>query len=103
MFMAPRCFEPRRRAALNSFTLVEVVIAISVIAFVLVAILGLMAYTSQLVQQSDNYSRLSNVAGQVLARMNSQSFTISTNCASTNAVYYFTYDGMPTNSTAAYY
>jgi Tfp pilus assembly protein PilV len=92
-----------RRPALNSFTLVEVVIAIAVIAFGLVSILGLMTYASQLVQQSDTYSRLSNVTGQVLAQFNSQPFSVSTNCATTNAVYYFTYEGIPTNSAGAYY
>jgi len=83
--------------------LVEVMIAIAVIAFVLVSVLGIMAYASQLVQQTDNYSRLSNLAGNVLAKFNSQPFTVSTNCATTNAVYYFTYEGLPTNSAAAYY
>lgn len=92
-----------RRAALNSFTLVEVVIAIAVIAFSLVSILGLMTYASQLVQQADTYSRLSRVTGQVLAQLRSQPYAVSTNCATTNAVYYFTYEGLPTNSLGAYY
>jgi len=92
-----------RQTALSSFTLVEVVIAIAVMAFVLVSILGLMTYASQLVQQTDTYSRLSNVTGQVLAQFDSQPFSVSTNCAVTNAAYYFTYEGVPTNSTGAYY
>ena len=98
-----RCPGPFRRTALSSFTLVEVVIAIAVIAFVLVSILGLMAYASQLVQQSDTFSRLSNVSGQVLAQFESQPYSVSTNCASTNAVYYFTSEGLPTNNAGAYY
>jgi Tfp pilus assembly protein PilV len=92
-----------RRSAPNSFTLVEVVISIAVIAFVLVSILGLMAYTSQLVQQADTYSRLSNVTGQVLAQFDSQPFSVSTTSATTSAVYYYSYEGLPTNSTGAYY
>ncbi len=92
-----------RQSAPNSFTLVEVVISIAVIAFVLVSILGLMAYTSQLVQQADTYSRLSNVTGQVLAQFDSQPFSVSTNSATTNAVYYYSYEGLPTNSAGAYY
>jgi type II secretory pathway pseudopilin PulG len=87
----------------NSFTLVEVVIAIAVIAFALISILGLMTYTSQILQQSDTYSRLSSVAGQVLARYDSQPFSVSTNCALTNAAYYYTYEGLPTNSAGAFY
>jgi Tfp pilus assembly protein PilV len=90
----------RRR---NSFTLVEVVIAIAVIAFSLISILGLMTYTSQILQQADTYSRLSNVAGQVLAQYDSQPFSVSTSCALTNAAYYYTYEGLPTNSTGAFY
>jgi Tfp pilus assembly protein PilV len=92
-----------RQTALSSFTLVEVVFTIALIAFVLVSILGLMTYASQLVQQADNYSRLSSVTGQVLAQFDSQPFSLSTNCAATNAAYYFTYEGLPTNSTGAYY
>jgi uncharacterized protein (TIGR02598 family) len=88
----------------NSFTLVEVVIAIAVIAFSLISILGLMTYTSQVLQQSDTYSRLSDVVGQVVAQYDSQPFSVSTNCALTNATYYYTYEGLPTNnSTAAFY
>ena len=87
----------------DSFTLVEVVFAIAIIAFALVSILGLMAYTSQLVQQADTYSRLSGIVGQMTARFDSQPFATSVNCANTNATYYFTSQGIPTNSTAAYY
>lgn len=98
-----RRLNPPQRSALNSFTLIEVVIAIAIIAFVLVSMLGLMTYASQLGRQADTYSRLSNVMGQVLAQFNSQPYSISTNCATTNAVYYFTYEGLPTNSSGAYY
>ena len=56
----------------NSFTLVEVVVAVAVTAFALVTLMGLLSYSLQIVQQSDNYSRLSHVAGQVLAGLNSR-------------------------------
>jgi type II secretory pathway pseudopilin PulG len=98
-----RGLRPSRDRALRSFTLIEVVLAIAVIAFVLVSILGLMTYSQQLVKQADTYSRLSNVAAQVLGQFDRQPFAISTNCAATNAVYYFSYEGLPTNSTAAYF
>jgi uncharacterized protein (TIGR02598 family) len=93
----------RRRTELNSFTLVEVVIAIAIISFVLISILGLMAFASQQVKQADTYARLSNVSGQILARLESQSYAATSAAANTNAVYYFTFDGLPTNSTSAYY
>ena len=92
-----------RTSRSDSFTLVEVVFAIAIIAFALVSLLGLMTYTSQLVQQADTYSRLSDIVGQMSARFDSQPFATSTNCATTNAKYYFTSEGIPTNSTAAFY
>jgi len=89
----------------NSFTLVEVVIAIGVVSFVLISILGLMTYTSQLVQQADTYSRLSHVTSQILTRINSQPYSVSTNAATKGTKYYFTAEGLPTNANAsgAYY
>ncbi len=98
-----RCHGPARPSGLSSFTLVEVTFAIAVIAFVLISILGLMAYASQLVQQADTYSRLAVVVGQVSAQFDSQPYSVSTNCATTNASYYFTSEGLPTNSAAAFY
>jgi type II secretory pathway pseudopilin PulG len=92
-----------RQSGLNSFTLVEVVFAIALIAFVLISVLGLMTYASQLVQQADTYSRLSNVVGQVSAKYDSQPYSVSTNYATTNMVYYFTSEGLPTNKASAYY
>jgi uncharacterized protein (TIGR02598 family) len=87
----------------DSFTLVEVVFAIAIIAFILVSLLGLMSYTSQLVHQADTYSRLSDIVGQISARFDSQPFATSTNCANTNATYYFTSEGIPTNSPGGFY
>lgn len=87
----------------NSFTLVEVVIAIAVIAFVLISVLGLMTYASQLVQQADTYSRLARVTSQVLTRLNSQSYSVSTNAATKGTAYYFTAEGLPTNAASGYY
>jgi Tfp pilus assembly protein PilV len=95
--------QARKGSGLGSFTLVEVVIAIAVVAFVLVSLLGLMTYTSQLVQQADTYSRLSNVSSQVLAQLDSQPYSLSFAKANTNATTYFTYEGLPTNSAAGYY
>ena len=94
---------PRVTRKPDSFTLVEVVIAIAVIAFALISILGLMTYTSQVLQQSDTYSRLSNVTAQVVAKYESQPFSLSTNCVRTNATYYYTYEGLPTNSTGPFF
>lgn len=97
------CSTPFRHLRGGGFTLVEVVIAIAVISFGLISVLGLMTYAAQLVQQADTYSRLSHVSGQVLTRMNSQPFSVSTNAAVTGTLYYFTSEGLPTNSASGYY
>jgi len=94
---------PDRFRELHSFSLVEVVIAIAIVSFALVSLLGLMAYSSQLVHQSDNYARLSNITRQVLARLDSEAYSVTSATVHTNGVYYFTYEGLPTNSTSAYY
>jgi Tfp pilus assembly protein PilV len=88
----------------DGFTLVEVVISIAVTSFVIISILGLMAYASQVVQQSDRNARLSTVTGQVLTTLANQSFYVSRGMASTNnLIFYFTSEGLPTNSSGAYY
>jgi uncharacterized protein (TIGR02598 family) len=92
-----------RFPGLDSFSLVEVVITIAIVSFVLVSLLGLMAYSSQLVHQSDNYARLSNVTRQVLAGLDSKAYLVTSTNVTANATNYFTYDGLPTNSASAYY
>ncbi len=110
----------RRRA--DSFTLVEVVIAIGIATFVLISILGLMVYASQTVQQSDKYARLAMVSGQVLSTLQGRSMNslryqlnpagaavgagdIYTGLLSTNITFFFTSEGTPAtnNSPTAYY
>jgi type II secretory pathway pseudopilin PulG len=96
----------RPSAGLNSFSLVEVVIAIGVASFVLISILGMMSFAGQMVQQSDKYARLANVANQALANVQSEQFA-----ATPYGLYapgltlsyfwrtnYFTFEGLPTNS-----
>ncbi len=93
----------RGRKRLNSFTLVEVVIAIGVTAFVLVSILGLMAYASQTVQQSDKYARLATIASQVLTTVESEQFSISPTVLGTSWTTNYSSEGLPTNAAGAYY
>jgi len=101
----------RPRVALASFTLVEVVIAIGIASFALIAILGLMSYAGLMVQQSDKYSRLSVVSSQVLAQIASQEFGNPTNSPYANwclngqnpgplptTTNCYTFEGLPTNS-----
>ena len=93
----------KRRHALDSFTLVEVVLAIAIVAFALISMMGLMAYASQLVQQADSFTRLSNVSSQVVASLDSQAFAVSSTNVIAGGAYYFTHEGLPTNSFNAYF
>ncbi len=109
----PRAELRRRRArSLSSFTLIELIVAIAVAAFMIISILGLMAYAMQLVHQSDNYSHLTNVASQVLTTISSAPITWgptangSRRGGAATITNYYTFEGMPTNSSssgAAYY
>ncbi len=92
-----------RGTGTSSFTLFEVVLSIAIIGFVLISILGLMSYTLGLVRQADRYAGLSFVASQMLATLESEPFQLSTSQASTNAVFYYTFEGLPTNSAGSYY
>jgi Tfp pilus assembly protein PilV len=87
-----------RFPGLDSFSLVEVVFAIAIVSFALVSLLGMMALSSQLVHQADNYARLSNVSRQVLAGLDSKAYLVTSTNVAANATNYFTYDGLPTNS-----
>jgi type II secretory pathway pseudopilin PulG len=87
----------------GSFTLVEVVISIAVTSFILISILGLMAYASRVVQQSDNNARLSMVLSQTLSILGTESYMTGKTQVGTNIAYYYTWEGVPTNSSGAYY
>jgi type II secretory pathway pseudopilin PulG len=98
----------RRDLGLSGFSLVEVVIAIAVASVMLIAILGLMAYAAQTVQQSDKYARLSTVASQALANVETMQLAATpyynNGYPATN---YYNFEGLPTNSgiiaTSVYY
>jgi Tfp pilus assembly protein PilV len=92
------------RSSLSSFSLVEIVIAIAVVSFVLVSLLGLMGYLIKTLQKIDQYTRLANVSSQVLAQISSQPFSYTTNFVHTNGICYFTYEGLSNNgASGAYY
>lgn len=105
MYQDGRAWPPRPRDGFSygavGFTLVEVVIAIAVISFVLISILGLMGYASRMVQQSDNTAKLSMVLQQTLSTLGSQPYSFTMQELPTNI--YYTAEGLPTNSSGAYY
>ena len=94
-----------------AFTLIEVVIAVGLVAFVLTAILGLVAIAANETKNADLKARLAWITEQVTSEYQSQRFssvlpTVPTNGPSTNGlgVFYWDYSGMRlTNSNGAYF
>ena len=98
--------EPRSALALGAsaaFTLVEVVIAVGLVAFVLTAILGLVAIAANETKNADLKARLAWISEQVTSEYQSQRFA----AALTNVPSGFAWDysgiPVPTNSPSAYF
>jgi uncharacterized protein (TIGR02598 family) len=89
-------------AAKSGFTLVEVVIAIGLVAFVLTSILGLAAIASNETRNADLKARLAWITERVSSEYQSQRFSsVLGNLPATN---YWDYSGMPvTNVADAYF
>jgi uncharacterized protein (TIGR02598 family) len=90
-----------RRA--GAFTLIEVVIAVGLVAFVLTAILGLVAIAANETKNADLKARLTWITEQVTAEFQSQRFSSALAGVPTNLAW--DYSGMPvaTNSPNAYF
>jgi uncharacterized protein (TIGR02598 family) len=84
-----------------AFTLVEVVIAVGLVAFVLTAILGLAVIATNETKNADLKARLAWITERVTSEYQSQRFsTALTNLPATN---YWDYSGMPVTNTADAY
>jgi uncharacterized protein (TIGR02598 family) len=82
--------------------LIEVVIAVGLVAFVLTAILGLVAMAANETKNADLKARLAWITEQVTSEYQSQRFSAA--LASVPATNYWDYSGMRlTNSTGAYF
>jgi uncharacterized protein (TIGR02598 family) len=97
---ARRALDLRTSAA---FTLVEVVIAVGLVAFVLTAILGLVAIAANETKNADLKARLAWITEQVTSEYQSQRFSNALASLPTNLSW--DYEGMPvpTNSPNAYF
>lgn len=86
-----------------AFTLVEVVIAVGLVAFVLTAILGLVAIAANETKNADLKARLAWITEQVTSEYQSQRFSNALASLPTNLSW--DYEGMPvpTNSPNAYF
>jgi uncharacterized protein (TIGR02598 family) len=86
-----------------AFTLIEVVIAVGLVAFVLTAILGLVAIAANETKNADLKARLTWITEQVTSEYQSQRFSNALANVPTN--FAWDYDGMPvaTNSPTTYF
>ena len=85
-----------------AFTLVEVVIAVGLVAFVLTAILGLLVIATNETKNADLKARLAWITESVTSEYQSQRF--STVLGGLPATKYWDYSGMPvTNTGDAYF
>jgi uncharacterized protein (TIGR02598 family) len=97
---------PRDSLGLRSsaaFTLIEVVIAVGLVAFVLTAILGLVAIAANETKNADLKARLTWITEQVTSEYQSQRFSNVLASLPTNST--LDYEGMPvaTNSPSAFF
>jgi uncharacterized protein (TIGR02598 family) len=84
----------------RAFSLVEVVIAIGIISFAMIALLGLLGSSLSTSKHARNDTVLASLAQRVL----SETMTNTATALSTlSATEYFTEDGFPTNNLAAVY
>jgi uncharacterized protein (TIGR02598 family) len=95
-----------RSVGWNAFTLVEVVIAVGLVAFVLTAILGLAAMAANETKNADLKARLAWITERVTSEYQSQRFSVALGSVPTNApaTSYWDYSGMlVTNNADAYF
>ena len=89
-----------------AFTLVEVVIAVGLVAFVLTAILGLAAMAANETKNADLKARLAWITERVTSEYQSQRFSSALGSVPTKApvISYWDYSGMPVaDATDAYF
>ena len=90
----------------GAFTLVEVVIAVGLVAFVLTAILGLVTIAANETKNADLKARLTWITEEMTSEFQSQRFSSALASVPTNgsASFYWDYSGMRlTNSNGAYF
>jgi len=91
----------RARRSWRAFTLVEVVIAVAVLAFAAISMLGLITLAMQSSHNADVQSAQATMVSTVTGELSSQNFTNTV--ASLPFTNYFTGEGVATNASAAIY
>jgi uncharacterized protein (TIGR02598 family) len=85
----------------RAFTLVEVVIAVAIFTFAVVAMLGLMTVAMRSTHKADTQASSAAIVTTVMGQLTSQNFTNTV--ASLPFTDYFTHEGAQTNAAAAVY
>ena len=81
----------------RAFSLVEVVVAIGVFAFVAISLLGLLALSASSSRRADTQATSATIVSTIMGKLSSQSF--ATNVANLPFTNYFTVNGSETNTT----
>ncbi len=93
----------RAIAMVSGFSLIEVILAVGLMAFVLSAILGLVTLAVQGTKRADLDARLVVLTSRVTAGYQNRDFASALSELSTNATTYYNLYGTPTNAAAAYF
>ena len=98
--------KPSRKNGVTAFSLVEIVLAIGIVGFAMLSIIGMLPIGLKSVQTAESLQATGNIANQLRGQMQMLSF----NASGTNTIQqlaqntlYYTLDGIPTNSDAGYY
>ena len=90
-------------STLAAFTLIEVVIAVGLVAFVLTAILGLAAIAANETKNADLKARLAWIIEEVTSEYQSQRFSNALASLPTNLSWDYDGTSVPTNSPSVYF
>lgn len=85
----------------TAFSLVEVVIAIGIFAFVAISLLGLLTLSAESSRRADTQAASATIVTTVMGKLSSQNF--ATNVTGLPFTNYFTVTGAETNASAAIY
>lgn len=97
------CWLGHGRSRREGFSLIEVMLAVGLIAFVLSAILGLVTLGVQGTKRADLDARLMVMTSRLSASYQGRAYTNALAELATNATTYYDLYGAPTNAAGAYF
>lgn len=91
------------QTSVRAFSLIEVMLAVGLMAFVLTAILGLVALAVRGTKNADMDARLAVLTSRISSGYQSRGYSAALAAVSTNGTTYYDFYGAPTNAAAAYF